>query len=340
MKLKKIDEQTIVITGATSGIGLTAARLAARRGANVVLVARNEDGLKKLADELNSDSRKCAIYYAADVADEESLKNAAERANEEFGGFDTWVNNAATGIYGRLMDVPTEDLRRLIETNFWGVVNGSKIAVRFLSSGGGALINVGSELSETSIPLQGMYSASKHAVKAFTESLRMEVEADKLPISVSLIKPAAIHTPFPENAKNYLPYKPRLPAPVYAPDLAADAILFCAENSVREIFVGGIAKVHTAIAAAAPALYEKANEIMIDSMQNSGQAALPNRQDGLYGSNSNLRERGSADRFVRERSAYQAARKHPIVSAGLVFAASLATAALIGSRTKSSETKR
>src|SRR5687768_288742 len=251
MKLKNISEQTIVITGATSGIGLATARMAAEKGAKLVLIARNEDALRELADEIKSNGGQ-AIYFAADVADENALREAANKAKAEFGGFDTWVNNAGGSVYGRIMDVPTEDLRRLFETNLWGVVYGSRIAVENLRMRGGALINVGSEVSDAVIPLQGMYSASKHAVKAFTEALRMELEADGFPISVTVIKPTAIHTPFPENAKNYLSYEPQLPPPVYAPELVAEAILYCAENPTPEFFVGEMAKLHSSMAKLMP----------------------------------------------------------------------------------------
>ena len=118
-KLKKIEDQTIVITGATSGIGLTTARMAAKKGAKLVLVARNEDALRELTDEIKENGGQ-AVYVAADVADEDALKQAAEKAKQEFGGFDTWVNNAGGSIYGRIADVPTEDLRRLFDTNVWG----------------------------------------------------------------------------------------------------------------------------------------------------------------------------------------------------------------------------
>ena len=208
MNLKKISEQTIVITGATSGIGLTTARMAAEQGARLVLVARNEDALRQLAEEINSKGGH-AIYHAADVAAEYELREAANKARAEFGGFDTWVNNAGGSIYGRIMQVPTEDLRRLFETNLWGVVNGSKIAVEHLRERGGALVNVGSEVSDAVIPVQGMYSASKHAVKAFSEALRMELEADGIPVAVSIVKPTAINTPFPQNAK--APFWPLFP---------------------------------------------------------------------------------------------------------------------------------
>ena len=120
-------------------------------------------------------------------------------------------------IYGKLENVPHEDSRRLFETNFWGVVYGSIIAARHLSERGGALINIGSTLSDRAIPIQGMYCASKHAVKGFTDALRMELEAEGAPISVTLIKPSAIDTPYKDHAKNHLGVLPQNPPPVYSP---------------------------------------------------------------------------------------------------------------------------
>jgi short-subunit dehydrogenase len=337
MRLKPLSKQTIVITGATSGIGLCTARLAAKRGANVVAVARNEAALCELVDEINESGGR-ATYAVADVADEAALKRAAETAREEFGNIDTWVNNAGASIYGRIMDVRTEDLRRLFETNLWGVVHGSRIAIDHLRQRGGALINVGSETSDAAVPLQGMYSASKHAVKGFTDALRMEVEADKLPISITLIKPTAIHTPFPENARNYLSYEPQLPPPLYAPDLVAEAILHCAENPTRDFFVGGMAKVHSSMALNTPRLHEKMNESMIDSMQNSGEPAAMKRSDGLYDTNSRLSERGAQDRHVLEHSLYQRAKLHPALTATIAVAGGVALAAWLGSKVTSNST--
>jgi short-subunit dehydrogenase len=331
MKLKKIAEQTIVITGATSGIGLTTARMAADKGARLVLLARNEDALRRLSEEINSNGGQ-AIYCAADVADEGALRRAGEMAVERFGGIDTWVNNAGGSLYGRIMDVPNEDLRKLFETNVWGVVYGSKIAVEHLRSNGGALINVGSEVSDATVPLQGMYSASKHAVKSFSEALRMELEADGVPISVTVIKPTAIHTPFPENAKNHLPYEPQLPPPLYAPELVAQAILYCAENKMPEFYVGEMAKMHSSMATFVPHLSEKMNEMTIDSAQNSGKPSSPERRDGLYETNSDLRERGSADRFVMEQSVYQQSKMHPYLTGALAIGAGVGIAAMLSSR--------
>lgn len=330
MKLKKVSQQTIVITGATSGIGLTTARMAAEQGAKLILIARNEDALRELADEINQSGGK-AVFLTADVADENALREAANLAEREFGGFDTWVNNAGVSVYGRITDVPTDDFRRLFDTNFWGVVNGSRVAVEHLKNKDGALINVGSEVSDAPIPLQGIYSASKHAVKGFTDALRMETEGDNFPISVTLIKPTAIHTPYTENAKNYLPYEPQLPPPVYAPDLVAEAILHCAENQVRDFYVGGMAKAHASMAQNAPRLYEKMNESMIDSFQNSGKPAQTNRHDGLYATNSNLDERGADDRFVRETSFYQQTKIRPFLMTALTVGGGLGIAALLAS---------
>ncbi len=337
LQLKNIEDQVIVITGATSGIGLTTSRMAAEKGAKVVLVARNEEALRQLSDEINSSGGR-AVYSTADVADENALRQAAQKAVENFGRIDTWVNNAGGSVYGRIMDVPTEDFRRLFETNLWGVVNGSRIAVEHLRENGGALINVGSEVSDSPIPLQGMYSASKHAVKGFTDALRIELEADKLPISVTLIKPTAIHTPFTENAKNYLPYEPTLPAPVFAPELVAEAILHCAQNPVRDFFVGETAKLQSTMAIQTPRLSDIMKEKTIDSLQNSGEPAQTKRPDGLYQPNSNLRQRGSEERFVMEDSLYQRAKIHPLLTAGLIIGGGIALGAWLNSGREESET--
>ena len=186
MKLKKLADQVVVITGATSGIGLVTARMAAKRGAKLVLVARTESALCSLAEELRESGAE-AIYVKADVGVENDVKAVRDAASTEFGGFDTWVNNAAVSIYGKVTDVPIEDHRRLFETNYWGVVYGSLIAAEHLATKGGAIVNVGSALSDRAIPIQGTYCASKHAIKGFTDALRMELEHDKSPISVTPI---------------------------------------------------------------------------------------------------------------------------------------------------------
>jgi len=236
MKLKQLHEQVIVITGASSGIGLVTARRAAAAGARVVLVARSSDVLSKAVSDIEAKGGE-ALYVAADVADEEQLKGAARAAIDRFGGFDTWVNDAGVGLYGRAGSIPVRDQRRLFETNYWGVVHGSVIALEHLRKKGGALINVGSDVSDTPVPYQATYCASKHAVKAFTDCLRLELAVERSPLSVTLIKPSAIDTPYLEHSRAYAPVEPK-DARRYPPDLVADAILRAAERPVKEVLVG------------------------------------------------------------------------------------------------------
>src|SRR5687767_13865209 len=183
--LKSLTEQIVVITGATSGIGLVTARTAAKRGAKLVLNARSEASLRQLVDEITAGGGD-AVSVAGDVGRERDVQLIAELALERYGGFDTWVNNAGVSIYGRLTEVSVDDMRKLFDTNVWGVVHGSRTAAAHLRQRGGAIVNVGSTLSDRAIPLQGIYCASKHAVKGFTDAFRMELEKDGAPISVSL----------------------------------------------------------------------------------------------------------------------------------------------------------
>jgi short-subunit dehydrogenase len=256
-KLKSLDQQVIVITGASSGIGLATAEAAAKRGAKLVLAARSEQTMDDVVARIN-DSGGEAIFVACDVADRAQVEAVAKAAVARFGRIDTWVNNAGIAIYGRLDEVSDEDSRRLFETNFWGVVNGSLAALPHLQENGGALINLGSEVSDAVVPLLGMYSASKHAVKGFTDSLRVEIEdVDKSPISVTLIQPTAVDTPFPQHARNYQDKEPKLPTPMIDPQQVAEAILDAATSPTRSKKVGTMSKVNTTVAKLAPGLGDK-----------------------------------------------------------------------------------
>jgi len=326
-RLKPVEEQVIVLTGASSGIGLATARRAARRGARLVLAARNAQALQHLADEINSRGGQ-AVPVVADVGNEEDVRRVAATALERFGHFDTWVNDAGVGMYGWMLDIDTADHRRLFETNFWGVVYGSLEAARHLRHHGGAIVNVGSEASDRAVILLGMYSASKHAVKGFTDALRMELEAAKAPVSVTLVKPAAINTPFPQHAKTYLEEEPTLPPPVYDPEIVAEVILHCAENPVRDTFVGGSAKQHALQGALMPRLTDWLMELLYVKKQKSGQPA--NRSDdALYRPTTGLRERGAYVGHVRKTSVYTRAALHPLFTSALVVGAGIGLTALM-----------
>lgn len=303
IRLKKLNEQVIVITGASSGIGLVTARKAAQRGAKVVLVARNQDALTRLADELTQQGHE-ALAVPADVGNEDDVRRVVEATVQRFGGFDTWVNNAGVSIYGRIEQVPLEDHRRLVQTNFWGVVHGSLAAMAHLKTRGGALINVGSQLSDHPVPLQGMYTATKHAVKGFTNSLRQELELDSAPVSVTLIKPAGIDTMFVPHAKNYMDVEAKLPPPIYAPEVVADAILHAAEQPVRDLFVGAAAKMASVSARLMPALFERSTRQLMYGLQRSSTPMQEVKPGNLHTPLEDFGERGSTHGPVLENSLY------------------------------------
>lgn len=332
VKLKKIEDQTIVITGATSGIGLTTARMAAERGAKLVLAARNEEALQKLCDEINESGGE-AIFVTADVGSEGDINKIAAEAVVKFGGFDTWVNNAGVSIYGVMEEVAINDFRQLFETNFWGVVYGSLVAARHLKATGGAIINIGSTLSDRAIPIQGMYSASKHAVKGFTDAFRMELEVENAPISVTLVKPGAINTPYKDHAKNYLKHEPENPPPVYAPEIVAETILHCAENPTRDVFVGGGGKAISLLGKFAPRTTDKIMATTMMNMQQRDEIANGNEKEGLYYSaDSNLNERGDYEGHVLESSFYTKASLHPVLTSAALIALGAGVAYFASSR--------
>jgi short-subunit dehydrogenase len=238
VELLPLHEQVMVITGASSGIGLVTATQAAAKGASVVLAARNPRDLDHAVDDIRREGGR-AISVVADVADARQVEAIAEAAIEAFGRIDTWVNNAAVSMYGRITQLPIEDMRRQMDVNYWGQVYGSIAAVRHLRERGGALINVGSALCDRAIPLQASYCAAKHALKAFTDALRMELEEEGVPISVTLVKPASIDTPFFEKARTYLGVEPQPVPPVYDPKVVSEVILAAAERPIRELIAGG-----------------------------------------------------------------------------------------------------
>jgi short-subunit dehydrogenase len=326
LHLKPLREQVLVITGASSGIGLTTARLAAQRGARLVLAARSEQALRRLEEEINTAGGE-ALAVIADVGKEEDVRHIADAAMTRFGGFDTWVNDASVSIYGKLADVPIEEHRRLFETNFWGMVYGSLTAARELRTRGGALINVGSTVSDRAIPLQGMYSASKHAVKGFTDALRMELEVENAPVSVTLIKPGSINTPFPRHAKNYMEREATLPPPVYAPDVAARTILNCCEHPERDVFVGAGGKMISASGTYAPRMTDRMMERNLFDMQQKD--GPPSRRDSLFAPSEDLAERGDYDGHVMESSVYTKASLHPWITGALMIGAGIAAAAAL-----------
>lgn len=329
--LKPLSDQVIVITGGSSGIGLATAEAAARAGARIVIAARNAEALEQIAERLRAEGAEVAVC-AGDVATAADVERIGEVAIERFGRIDTWVNDAAAALYGKLSEIGIADHQRVFDVGYWGTVYGSLAAVRRMKAQGGALINVGSVLSERAMILQGAYSAMKHAVRGFTDALRVELEADGVPISVTLIKPTGMNTPYPEHARNYMDRAARIPPVVYDPRLVARAILFAAENRKREITVGGAGLMISKIGNLLPRATDLGMEWAGETIQQTDQAPPPERHDNLYEPREDGRIESDQDIYVRRSSLLLEAQMRPglatAVIGGLWVLASVARSSL------------
>ncbi|MCC9137418.1 SDR family oxidoreductase [Pontibacter silvestris] len=335
LKLKPLKEQVIVLTGASSGIGLTTARMAAKEGAKLVLAARNEDALDKLVQEIRHNGGQ-AIFVGADVGIEEDVMRIAEAAIATFGGFDTWANIAGVSIFGHCLDVSIPDMKHMFDTNFWGVVYGSRIAANhFIKRGSpGAVINVGSFFGNRAAPIQSTYSASKYALHGWTDALRMELEKDKAPVSVTLIHPGRIDTPYNEHARSYMDRQPEHRGMVYVPDTVADAILYAAATPKRDMFVGFQSKFFTVMAAISPRLMDKVMEVIMYPTQLANRPSRDVEDNALYKPGYGMHERGTNVGWIRSGSVYVQAQKHPAVATLAVAGLGAAIAFLAGSRNR------
>ena len=329
VKLKPLAQQVLVVTGASSGIGLVTAKMAAARGARVLLVARDEPALSRAVAEIAAAGGE-ADHAVADVGDYEQVLAAAAKAVARFGRIDGWVNNAGVAIYAKLMETPVEEHRRLFDTNYFGVVHGAMAAVPHLRESGGAFITVASIVSDMSSPIMGTYAASKHAVKAYVEALRIELMKEGAPISVTLVKPAGIDTPIAQHAANHLDGEAQVPPPVYAPELVAEAILHAAEHPRRDLTVGGAGRAQVLFAEHFPGLMDRIAPVFARTFVRKTEEPTPG--SNLFAAGGGSERSGKLS--PREASLYTAGVLHPLVTAGLagagVAAAALAWRAVRG----------
>lgn len=257
MKTKPLNEQVVVVCGASSGIGRETAKRFARAGAKVVVAARGDEGLESLADEIRAEGGE-AFVAPADVTNPASMHDLAAAAVERYGRIDTWAHIAGVSVYGYFTDVPTEEFARVIETDLIGVAHGAKAAIPHLQrDGGGTFVAVGSVLGKRSVPLMSAYCAAKHGVDGFLESLRMELRHQRIPVNVVQILPSTINTPFFATSRTRMGEKPMGPPPFYPASDVATAIVYVAKHPVRDMTVGGAGKMIVAIQRLSPGMFDR-----------------------------------------------------------------------------------
>jgi short-subunit dehydrogenase len=270
----KIKKCVAVITGASSGIGRATALRLAKGKAALVLTARSESSLREVAEECERLGGR-AISVPADVRDEQAMKDVASKAIERFGRLDVWINNAAVTLFGRVEEVPSETFRRVLETNFFGYVNGARAALpHFRAQERGILINVSSQVGRVGSPYLSAYVASKFAVNGFAESLRMEVE-DAPDIHVCSVLAASIDTPFFQHAANYTGRAVKPLEPIYTPETVAETIEKTIGHPKREVIAGTAAGAMVLARYIAPGMAEKGVAKQVDQNHFQDRPALP-----------------------------------------------------------------
>ncbi|HYW21932.1 MAG TPA: SDR family oxidoreductase [Nodularia sp. (in: cyanobacteria)] len=298
MQLKPINQQVVAVVGASSGIGRLTALEFARRGAKVVVSARGESKLQSLVEEIRGFGGE-ATLVVADVQVFEQVKAIADHTVQVYGRLDTWVHLPAISLFALFEDVTPEEFQRIINVNLMGQVYGAMVALPHLKrEGRGALIHISSIEGRRSFPYQSAYSAAKHGIEGFVEAMRVELQHEKIPISVTSVKPAVINTPFWNNARTKLGVKPSGIPPYYDPKLVADAILHAAEHPTRDLLVGDAAKVLDLLQRFSPSLVDslllligfnlqRTNEPKSEDAPNNFYQSVP-EQDRVEGDFNNL----------------------------------------------------
>jgi short-subunit dehydrogenase len=230
--------ETVVITGASAGVGRATACAFARRGARLGLLARGIDGLEATRRDVES-LGGTALVLPLDVSDAEAVDRAATEVEAELGPIAVWINNAMLSVFSPVKDTQAAEIRRVTEVTYLGVVHGTLAALqRMLPRDSGTIVQVGSALAYRAIPLQAAYCAAKHAVRGFTDSLRCELLHEGSRVCVTMVHLPALNTPHFDWVKSRLPRKAQPVPPIFQPEVAAEAIVWAASHVRRELHVG------------------------------------------------------------------------------------------------------
>ncbi|SCL30067.1 SDR family oxidoreductase [Micromonospora inyonensis] len=232
--------QTVVITGASAGVGRAVARHYAARGARLALIARGAAGLAAAARDCRERGAAEVSTHQLDVADAGAVHRAADEVAHRWGALDVWINNAMVSVLAPAWEIPADEYRRVTEVNYLGTVYGTLAALRHMRAHArGAIVQVGSALAYRGIPLQSAYCASKHAIQGFNDSLRAELLHDCPGVTLSMVQLPAVNTPQFSWMRTRLPRHPQPVPPIFAPEVAARAIVWAADRGPRELNVGG-----------------------------------------------------------------------------------------------------
>jgi len=244
---RPLAESVVVVTGASSGIGATTALLLARHGTSVVLTARDEASLARVAAACERRGGR-ATWVAGDIAEDGMARRVAARATDEFGRLDAWINNAAVAEFCALADVPPADMCRVIEVDVLGALAGMQAAAPILlAGGGGVIVNVTSVLARTTVPWMGPYNASKHALEGLTATFRQELRAvDAQSVSVCTLLPTTVDTPLFGHAANITGHPARPLPPAYRPAKAARVLVRLLRRPRRRAYVGAAGRLTVA----------------------------------------------------------------------------------------------
>ncbi len=282
MKLKPINQQVVVIVGASSGIGRETALRFARIGAKVVVAARSQPGLATLVEEIKQ-SGGDAIAIVADVSEFEQVKAIADRAVEVYERIDTWVHVSGTSIVAPFDQLLPEEFRRVIDVNLNGQVYGAMVALPHLKKEGhGALIHVSSLAARVPFPLQSPYAASKHGITGFLDSLRIELQHQNQPISITNVMPAVTNTPIFNKIRTKLGVEPAGLPPYNKPSTVADAILYVAEHPTRDFIVGDVGRILDIMQRIAPSIIDRLFLQVGFTAQLTGDPKSANAPDNLF----------------------------------------------------------
>ena len=230
--------KTVVVTGASAGVGRAAAVAFAERGERVALLARGRAGLVAAVENVQA-AGGTPLALPTDVADPEAVERAADQIEAELGPIDVWVNNAMATIFAPVSDISPVEFRRATEVTYLGAVWGTMAALRRMRARDrGVIVQVGSALAYRAIPLQAPYCGAKHGLRGFTDAVRCELLHDKSGVAITMVHLPALNTPQFSWGRTRMPRHPQPVPPIFQPEVAARAIVAASENPRRELWVG------------------------------------------------------------------------------------------------------